>query len=63
MNIDINELKEEDKNRLVVYKNYRLERTEEGVITSWNDTYIFVRYGGDNHSKATSPRDLDWSIK
>lgn len=33
-----------------------------GVVTSINDTYIFVRYLGDQHSKATYPRDL-YSLK
>ena len=31
---------------------------ELGVITSVNDTYVFVRYGDDLHSKATRPEDL-----
>jgi len=30
----------------------------EGVITSVNDRYVFVRYGADMHSKATRPEDL-----
>lgn len=32
---------------------------EDGVVTSINDKYVFVRYGGDTHSKATSPGDLE----
>lgn len=32
---------------------------EEGVITSVNDTYIFVRYGSDVGSKATRAEDLE----
>jgi hypothetical protein len=31
---------------------------EEGVITSVNDAYVFVRYGADKHSKATVAEDL-----
>lgn len=31
---------------------------EDGVITSVNDHYVFVRYTGDRHSKATRPADL-----
>lgn len=34
-------------------------RKEDGMITSVNDTYVFVRYAGDQHSKATSPEDLE----
>ena len=33
---------------------------EDGVITSVNDTYVFVRYRGDFGSKATHPAQLDW---
>lgn len=33
---------------------------EDGVITSVNDAYVFVRYTGDAGSKATRPGDLDW---
>lgn len=28
------------------------------MVTSVNDTYVFVRYGSDTHSKATRPEDL-----
>ena len=31
---------------------------EEGVITSVNKTYVFVRYGSHVHSTATYPADL-----
>jgi hypothetical protein len=31
---------------------------EDGVITSVGATYVFVRYGGDSHSKATAPGQL-----
>lgn len=33
---------------------------EHGVITSWNDTMIFVRYRPGGGSAATNPRDLSW---
>lgn len=33
---------------------------EEGVITSFNDQYVFVRYGADKISKATRRLDLEW---
>jgi hypothetical protein len=32
--------------------------TEDGVITSVNDRYVFVRYAGDQNSKATAPELL-----
>ena len=31
---------------------------EKGIVTSVNSTYVFVRFGGDAHSKACDPRDL-----
>jgi len=31
---------------------------EHGVITSVNDSYVFVRYGRDINSKATRAEDL-----
>jgi hypothetical protein len=33
---------------------------DEGVITSFNDHFVFVRYGKDWHSKATHRSDLQW---
>lgn len=41
----------------VVYCNAYGER-EDGVITSVGETLVFVRYVGDQSSKATNPRDL-----
>lgn len=35
-------------------------KREDGVITSWNDTYIFVRFRGSETPKACDPRDLEW---
>ena len=29
-----------------------------GIITSVNDSFVFVRYDKDIHSKATKPKDL-----
>lgn len=31
---------------------------EDGVVSSCNDKFVFVRYGLDTYSKATNPRDL-----
>ena len=49
-----------DIGRQVVYRAAPFYIAEEGVITSYNDDCIFVRYGNDVNSKATSRRDLDW---
>jgi hypothetical protein len=47
----------------VIYTGNRYPggKLEEGVITSFNDHSVFVRYGADTHSKATSRADLEWS--
>ena len=42
----------------VVYWDDHHDHAEQGVVTSVNDTYVFVRYGSDSHSKATRPEDL-----
>ena len=34
------------------------EAAEEGVVTSLNDVYVFVRYGSQVGSAATRPEDL-----
>ena len=31
---------------------------EQGIVTSVNDQWVFVRFGSDATSKACSPRDL-----
>lgn len=47
----------------VVYRAGTSEM-EEGVITSVNSSYVFVRYGSNYGSKATNPEDLEliWGI-
>lgn len=65
--ICINDLKEEDIGKKVVYINGVGER-QLGILKSWNDTWIFVVYncGGDwenfkNYTAAaTKPTDLEW---
>ena len=42
----------------VVFRGGASAEDEDGVITSVNDTYVFVRYAGDQHGKATRPEDL-----
>ena len=51
-----------DIGRQVVYRTAPNYEAEEGVITSFNDHYIFVRYGAEANSKATSWEDLDWQL-
>lgn len=53
----IEDLHKSDVGRPVIYTAGHGE-TETGVITSWNSVNIFVRYGAELHSKATTPSDL-----
>ncbi len=36
---------------------------EQGIITSFNDHYVFVRYGAKTTSEATSREDLNWPLE
>jgi hypothetical protein len=58
--IDIKTLKPEDKDRKVVYQSYKGGPLEEGRITSWNDTFIFVDYTNVGRGNATPPNKLEW---
>jgi hypothetical protein len=53
---------EDDIGRAVVYTGNRYPggKLEEGVITSFNDYAVFVRYGADTASKSTQRADLEW---
>lgn len=53
--------KESDIKRRVIY-NKGQGNQEEGVITSFNDSGVFVRYGSELHSKHTRREDLTWSM-
>ena len=59
--IDIKELTESDLGRGAVYAG-GVGKKEQGVITSWNDVYIFVNYGSYCMGRgiATRPEDLEF---
>lgn len=42
----------------VIYRSPGNPLAEEGVITSVNDSFVFVRYGSQAGSQATYPADL-----
>jgi hypothetical protein len=55
--------KQNDIGRKVVYRepgDFPGRKVEEGVLTSFNEKYAFVRYVGVT-SAATSFTDLEWS--
>lgn len=53
----------DDIGRRVVYTGDHLKGVEEGVITSFNDNYVFVRYDANHHinGTATYRRNLEWA--
>lgn len=52
-----------DLGRKVIYTSPGGETREEGVITSYNDKAVFVRFGNDVTPKACSRNNLEWSIR
>lgn len=61
--IKISDLTELDKFRRVKYIHYyskgtKTPFTEDGYITSWNETYIFVCFDTTGRGKACNPKDL-----
>jgi hypothetical protein len=52
---------EVDIGRKVIYRGHAGER-EEGAITSFNDHYVFVRYGTGSTSAATLRDQLEWAF-
>lgn len=57
--IDIQNLKEKDLDRLVIYKNKK-GKIQEGRITSWNEKFIFVDFYDNGMGAATNPKDLEF---
>jgi hypothetical protein len=53
----------DDIGRKVVYRDRGgAIPPEEGVVTSFNDFYVFARYGRDCTSKGAHRRDLEWGL-
>ncbi len=56
----------EDIGREVFYRRPYIPKGEYGIITSFNDDYVFVRYQKQNQTQngqATRRSDLEWSIR
>ena len=47
-------LTEDDIGRVVMY-DVNCDHVEFGFIKSWNDLYVFVRYGSGSPARATPP--------
>lgn len=68
--INIKDLKEEDKGEWVEFTQ-KNGKKEQGILKSWNDTYIFVVFNCNNEwyryqdytAQATMPEDLTFTKK
>jgi len=57
--INIEDLTSEDIGRTVIYTQQSSDTIEEGVISHWNEKFIFVIYRDTDNAKiATSPHLL-----
>ena len=63
MPIDIKKVTDDHIGRSVEYTPFPGAEVEQGVITSYNDTYIFVVYKQSQMGRghATRPEDLEWT--
>ena len=53
------EPKQSDIGRKVIYRVHSAEAVE-GVITSFNEKYVFVRFGKEEESAVTTREQLEW---
>ncbi len=60
MPIRIADLTEADKGRKVLFHHHH-GGTEEGVVSSWNDHWIFARFTLGSTAAACDPEQLSWS--
>jgi hypothetical protein len=54
------EPKQTDVGRKVTYRVDPNAKVEEGVITSFNERYVFVRFGREERSAVTTREQLEW---
>jgi hypothetical protein len=54
------EPKQSDIGREVIYRVHSNAEAEEGVITRFNEKYVFVRFGKEEESAVTTRDQLEW---
>jgi hypothetical protein len=54
------EPKQSDIGRKVIYRVHSNAKAEEGVITRFNEKYVFVRFGKEEESAVTTRDQLEW---
>ena len=52
--------KQSDIGRKVIYRVHSNAKAEEGVITRFNEKYVFVRFGKEEKSVVTMRDQLEW---
>lgn len=52
---------EKDIGRRVIYRSPGGDIVEEGWVVVLNNHFVFVRYRGDQYTKATRRQDLSWA--
>ena len=52
--------KQSDIGRKVIYLVHCNAKAEEGVITRFNEKYVFVRFGKEEESAVTTQDQLEW---
>lgn len=57
----ISDLKPTDVGRRAIYTAHHGDR-QVGVISSWNERYVFVRYGMGSTAAATDPDQLEFEL-
>jgi hypothetical protein len=61
--IHIELLKESDKGKSVVYAPFDFSRPDRGIITGWDEKYIFVRFTNVDKPYPVNPEDLTFENK
>ena len=60
--IDLATLTETDKGRGVIFHHHH-GATERGVLSSWNDYYIFARFHSGSTAAACDPAQVEFEHK
>jgi len=56
--IHIELLKESDKGKTVIYSPFDFSKPDKGIITGWDEKYIFVHFTNVNKPYPVNPEDL-----
>ena len=57
----VEELIDTDRGRKVIYRGWGRE-VEDGIITGWNESYVFVQFGNSVTSQACRRDQLEFTF-